>query len=295
MLTNLVKSSVAFQGKVTDLTTRETKTTTPAQNDTVLGQLGGALQNGTRAKVIPGEYNKGLDSFTMLIDDNIKLQKDGDKLTVTMPKNEVEIKRSGDTFAVVAKEGVKGDLEYKLDLNKDGSAPIVERFLTALKGCVADMKQVTDTVNDLKNLRDKKVFVRVDFNVPLDKDAQVTNDNRIKQALPTIKHLIDKGAKVIIASHLGKPKGQVVDKLKMDPVADKLRELLHQDSLYSNVNVTKLDDCVGPKVNLAVNTMESGSIVVLENVRFHPEEEKNNEQYAMQLADLADIYVNDAI
>lgn len=277
MLANLVKSPVAFQGKVTDLSTGRRSETTKSQNDTILTQLNGALEDTAQSKLVPGQFNKGLDNFSMLIGDEISLQKNGQEFIITVPKN-----------------NSNGELQYKLDLTKDGSQPVAERFKKALQACLSDMKMVTDTVNDLKNLKDKKIFVRVDFNVPLNDKGEVTNDNRIKEALPTIKNLIDKGAKVIIASHLGKPKGKVVDSLKMDPVADKLRELLHQDDLYSNVNVKKVDDCVGPDVNLAVNTMERGSIVVLENLRFHPEEEKNDSDFSKELGSLADIYVNDA-
>ncbi|MDD3654536.1 MAG: phosphoglycerate kinase, partial [Desulfotomaculaceae bacterium] len=142
------------------------------------------------------------------------------------------------------------------------------------------------TVRDL-NVSGKRVLVRVDFNVPVGKDGQVSDDTRIRAALPTINYLLDQKAKVILVSHLGRPKGKVDDKYRMDPVARRLSELLGQP-------VTKVDDCVGKLAQSAVDKMPLGDVVLLENVRFHPEEEKNNEDFARQLAELADIYVNDA-
>ncbi len=132
----------------------------------------------------------------------------------------------------------------------------------------------------------KRVLVRVDFNVPL-QDGAVTDDRRIRAALPTIKYLLKHNAAVVLMSHLGRPKGQVVDSLKMDPVAARLSELLDRP-------VQKLDDCVGEAVESAVNTMRPGEVILLENTRFHPEEKKNDPAFAAQLAKLGEIYVNDA-
>lgn len=143
------------------------------------------------------------------------------------------------------------------------------------------------TVEDC-DVRGKRVLLRVDFNVPLDKESGViTNDERIRAALPTIRYLLDKDARLIIMSHLGRPKGQVVDSLRLDPVAARLSELLGQP-------VAKVDDCIGPVAEAAVAALQPGEALLLENVRFHPEEEKNNHEFIKQLAALGDIFVNDA-
>ncbi|HHV45259.1 MAG TPA: phosphoglycerate kinase [Firmicutes bacterium] len=136
---------------------------------------------------------------------------------------------------------------------------------------------------DVKN---KKVLVRVDFNVPM-QDGEITDDTRIQAALPTINYLIDQGAKVILCSHLGRPKGKVTAEFRLDPVAKRLSELL-------NRNVVKVDDCIGPAVEEAVDKMEPQDVLLLENVRFYAEEEKNDPEFARKLASIADIYVNDA-
>ena len=141
------------------------------------------------------------------------------------------------------------------------------------------------TVRDV-DVRGKRVLVRVDFNVPL-AEGQVADDSRIRAALPTIRYLLDRGAVVILMSHLGRPKGQVVESLRMDPVARRLEELLGQP-------VTKLDDCVGPAVEEAVRAARPGDVLLLENTRFHPEEKQNDAAFAAQLAALGEIYVNDA-
>lgn len=132
----------------------------------------------------------------------------------------------------------------------------------------------------------KRVLVRADFNVPLDKQSNITDDTRIRAALPTIQDLMGKGAKVILCSHFGRPKG-VDDSLRLTPVARRLSELLHQD-------VLKLDDCIGEAVITQVAAMQPGQVALLENVRFYPEEEKNDPEFAKQLAAVADAYVNDA-
>jgi len=145
------------------------------------------------------------------------------------------------------------------------------------------------TIKDFKGnqLIDKRVLVRVDFNVPLDNKLKITNDTRIKAALPTINYLISHQAKVILMSHLGRPKGKVVEKLRLDPVARRLSELLKQD-------VKKVNDCIGEEVKKAVLNMQKGEVILLENLRFYPEEEKNKPEFAKTLANLADIFVNDA-
>jgi len=143
------------------------------------------------------------------------------------------------------------------------------------------------TVRDIE-VGDKKVLVRVDFNVPLDEETGViTDDSRIRAVLPTIKYLADRGAKVILCSHLGRPKGRIVDKLRLAVVAEHLSQILDQQVEYTQ-------DCVGSEVEKAVKKLNNGGILLLENLRFHPEEEKNEASFAQALAQLADIYVNDA-
>ncbi|WP_110928512.1 phosphoglycerate kinase [Bacillus massiliglaciei] len=132
----------------------------------------------------------------------------------------------------------------------------------------------------------KKVFCRVDFNVPME-DGKVSDDTRIRAALPTIDYLVEQGAKVILASHLGRPKGQAVEELRLTPVAERLREL-------SGKKVTKVDEAYGETVEREIAKMENGDILLLENVRFYPGEEKNDPELAKAFAGLADIYVNDA-
>ena len=141
------------------------------------------------------------------------------------------------------------------------------------------------TVEDL-NPKGKRVLVRVDFNVPLDGQQHITDDTRIRESLKTIQYLADKGAKVILCSHLGRPKG-VDEKLRLKPVAERLSELLKKP-------VKALKDCVGPEVEKETAALKDGEVALLENVRFYPEEEKNNPDFAKKLAALADIYVNDA-
>lgn len=142
-----------------------------------------------------------------------------------------------------------------------------------------------------KSVRDvevagKRVFVRVDFNVPLE-DGKITDDTRIRETLPTIKYLIENGAKVILASHMGRPKGEFVDSLRLTPAANRLSELLGKP-------VAKVDEAVGEAVKAEIAKMNNGDVLVLENVRFYPGEEKNDPELAKQFAELADIFVNDA-
>ncbi|ABO51493.1 phosphoglycerate kinase [Desulforamulus reducens MI-1] len=136
------------------------------------------------------------------------------------------------------------------------------------------------------DVKGKRVFVRVDFNVPLDRE-KITDDTRIQKALPTIQYLMGQGARVILASHLGRPKGEVVEKYRLNPVAKRLSELLGQE-------VVKVNESVGTEPQQAIAQMKDGDVLLLENVRFHGEETKNDEKYARQLAQLADLFVNDA-
>ncbi|MCR4430820.1 MAG: phosphoglycerate kinase [Tepidanaerobacteraceae bacterium] len=133
----------------------------------------------------------------------------------------------------------------------------------------------------------KRVLVRVDFNVPMDEQGRITDDTRIKAALPTIKYLSEHGAKVILASHLGRPKGKVNMKYTLAPVAKRLSELLGKD-------VAMAPDCIGEPAEKAVAAMKPQDVVLLENVRFYTEEEKNDREFSRKLASLADIYINDA-
>ncbi|MDO7908523.1 phosphoglycerate kinase [Paenibacillus sp. JX-17] len=141
------------------------------------------------------------------------------------------------------------------------------------------------SVRDIE-LNGKKVFVRVDFNVPLE-DGKITDDTRIRETLPTINYLIEKGAKVILASHMGRPKGEFVDSLRLTPAAERLSQLLGKP-------VAKADEAIGDAVKAQVEKLQSGDVLLLENVRFYPGEEKNDPELAKAFAELADVFVNDA-
>ncbi len=143
------------------------------------------------------------------------------------------------------------------------------------------------TVRDME-VGGKRVLVRVDFNVPIDEETgEITDDSRIQASLPTIRYLIDRGAKVILCSHLGRPKGKVVEKLRLASVGERLAQLLGKP-----VTVTR--DSIGAEVEQAAEELESGNVLLLENIRFHPGEEENDASFAQALARLADIYVDDA-
>jgi phosphoglycerate kinase len=141
------------------------------------------------------------------------------------------------------------------------------------------------SVKDLQ-LGGKRVFVRVDFNVPI-KDGMVDDDSRIRASIPTIQYAIEHGARVILASHLGRPKGERVDKYSLRPVAVHLSQLLNRPVAFA-------EDCVGEAAESKVNALSDGNVLLLENLRFHAEEEKNDDNFAKQLASLCDVYVNDA-
>ncbi|KPL00083.1 MAG: phosphoglycerate kinase [Planctomycetes bacterium SM23_65] len=141
------------------------------------------------------------------------------------------------------------------------------------------------TVEDL-DVAGKRVLMRADFNVPL-KEGKITDDRRIRAALPTIQHVLKQGGKLILMSHLGRPKGQVKPELSLSPVAERLSNLLGE-------KVTKMQDCIDENVQSTVKRMKRGDIVVLENTRFHPEEEANDPEFAKRLAELADVFVSDA-
>ncbi|HGY54623.1 MAG TPA: phosphoglycerate kinase [Caldithrix abyssi] len=146
------------------------------------------------------------------------------------------------------------------------------------------MAKLTIDQIDFKN---KKALVRCDFNVPLDENRRITDDRRIVAALPTIKKIIKDGGSAILCSHLGRPKGQVKEEMRLSPVADRLQELLAQQ-------VVMAKDCVGPEVQEAKNALPPGHILLLENLRFHKEETENDPEFARELASGADVFVNDA-
>lgn len=142
------------------------------------------------------------------------------------------------------------------------------------------------TIEDLQ-INGKRVFIRADFNVPLDDNMVITDDRRIRSTLPTINYAIDEGAKVILGSHLGRPKGKVEPRFSLAPVAKRLQRLLNKEVIFAA-------DCIGPQVENLVSKMKDGDVLLLENLRFHPGEEKNEEAFAKALSKLADFYVNDA-
>jgi phosphoglycerate kinase len=142
------------------------------------------------------------------------------------------------------------------------------------------------TIEDL-DIKGKRVFIRADFNVPLDDNLKITDDRRIRSTLPTINYAIDEGAKVILSSHLGRPKGKPDPRLSLAPVAKRLQRLLNKEVIFA-------PDCIGSLVESNVSKMKEGDVLLLENLRFHTGEEKNDEEFASALSKLADAYVNDA-
>lgn len=148
------------------------------------------------------------------------------------------------------------------------------------------------SIRDL-DLTGKRVFIRVDFNVPLTKEGTITDDTRIRETIPTIEYALRRKARVILAAHLGRPKGKVVDSMSLRPIVARLRMLL-DDVLDADENVAFAPDCVGPVAQEMANNLEPGQTLLLENLRFHPGEEANDPGFAQKLASLCDVYVNDA-
>jgi phosphoglycerate kinase len=155
------------------------------------------------------------------------------------------------------------------------------------------LRGVLDCTHEQENHQDidvsgKRVLVRVDYNVPLDEEnGQITDDARIRETVPTLRYLLDNGAKIILMAHMGRPKGKVVESMRLAPAARRLQELLGQP-------IATTADCVGPEAEAAVAKLGMGEVLLLENLRFHAEEEANDAQFANQLAQHGEIYVNDA-
>ena len=142
------------------------------------------------------------------------------------------------------------------------------------------------TIKDI-DISGKKVFIRVDFNVPLDVHQNITDDSRIRAVLGTLEYALDHNAKLIIASHIGRPNGKIVPELSLSPVAKRLGRLLRKDVIMAK-------DCIGLEIKTLIDQMKPGNVVLLENLRFHPEEQKNEDSFAKALAELCDVYINDA-
>ncbi len=154
-------------------------------------------------------------------------------------------------------------------------------FTAPIKGVLNKL-----SLRDL-DIKGKRLFIRVDFNVPLDEDLNITDDRRIRSTLPTINYAADEGAKIILASHLGRPKGSVNKRYSLISAAKRLQRLIKKEVIF-------FSDCIGPRIEEAVKKMSEGDIILLENLRFHHEEEENDEKFSKSLAKLADYYVNDA-
>jgi phosphoglycerate kinase len=142
------------------------------------------------------------------------------------------------------------------------------------------------TIKDI-DIKNKRLLIRVDFNVPLDEDLKVSDDSRIRASLPTINYCLERGSKIILMSHLGRPDGKVVEKMRLTPTAKRLAELMGKE-------VKKTDDCIGDAAKKAFANLKEGEILLLENLRFHPEEEENNSDFARELSHYGEIFVNDA-
>ena len=142
------------------------------------------------------------------------------------------------------------------------------------------------TIKDI-DISGKRVLIRVDFNVPLDVHQNITDDSRVRAVLPTLEYVLDHNAKLIIASHIGRPSGEIVPELSLSPVAKRLGRLLRKDVIMAK-------DCIGPDVKTLIDQIKPGHIVLLENLRYHPEEQKNEDTFAKALAELCDVYINDA-
>ncbi len=155
-----------------------------------------------------------------------------------------------------------------------------ENKRAALKG------EIIKTIKDI-DLSGKRVLFRVDFNVPLDEYQNITDDSRIRAVLPTLEYALDHNAKLIIASHMGRPKGKAVPELSLSPVAKRLGRFLRKEVIMAK-------DCIGSDIKELINKMEAGDVLLLENLRFHPEEQKNDDAFAKALAELCDVYINDA-
>lgn len=147
--------------------------------------------------------------------------------------------------------------------------------------------RITKQTIDQIDIRGKRVIIRVDFNVPIDDALQITDDSRIRAALPTINHVVDEGGSVILCSHLGRPKGEPRPECSLAPLAKRLKRLLGKDVIFAA-------DCIGPIVKNLVSQLKPGDVLLLENLRFHPGEEQNDETFSAELASLGDIYINEA-
>jgi len=172
---------------------------------------------------------------------------------------------------------------WKLPVLRGGSSAFVQCFAA---GSNSVKEVIMKTIKDI-DISGKKVFFRVDFNVPLDEHQNITDDSRIREVLPTLQYALDHNAKLIIASHMGRPKGEVVPKLSLAPVAKRLGRLLEKKVIMAN-------DCIGSEIKERVANLKDGEVMLLENLRYHPEEEKNDDTFAKALAELCDVFINDA-
>ncbi|KAL8130496.1 hypothetical protein V2J09_019651, partial [Rumex salicifolius] len=199
-----------------------------------------------------------------------------------------EIKRRNYICGSPASIAYKKHLEHSSLIYTSQSPSKSHAHRPVAKALISSSMATKRSVSTLKeaDLKGKRVFVRVDLNVPLDDNCNITDDTRIRAAVPTIKYLMGNGAKIILSSHLGRPKG-VTPKYSLKPLVPRLSELL-------GVEVKMANDCIGAEVEALVAELPEGGVVLLENVRFYKEEEKNDPEFAKKLASLADVYVNDA-